>query len=81
MMDSMKKVTNKKNRQKSHRSKEWPLVVYLWTIGLGFVGYLIGEYALSVKSHPFRWLLLLIGIILGILVGWFWYRWRRDIKL
>lgn len=80
MMDSMKKVTNKKGRQKSQRSIEWPIVVYRWIVGLGLVGYLIGEFVLSAKSHPFQWLLLLIEIILGILVGWFWYRWRRDIK-
>ncbi len=80
MMDSMKKVANKKDRQKSQRSKEWPLVVYLWTVGLGLVGYLTGEFVFSTKPHPFHWLVLLIGIILGILIGWLWYRWRGDIQ-
>ena len=77
----MKKYSIRTDRRKSQKPKEWPIVVYLWMMGLGLEGYLTGEFALSTKPHPFHWLLLLIGIILGILVGWLWYRWRGDIKI
>ena len=61
-------------------SKEWPVVVYMWAIGLAVLGYLIGETVFRVtRPHPFHWLLGLIGGILGISVGWLWYLWRGDV--
>ncbi len=71
----------KANRQKSQKPKEWPVVVYVWMIGLGFAGYLTGEFVFAAKPHPYHWLLLVIGILFGILIGWLWYRWRGDIKI
>lgn len=35
----------KRSQQKPRRKKEWPVVVYLWSIGLGGFGYFIGETA------------------------------------
>lgn len=77
----MKKNSIQTDRRKNKKSKEWPVVIYLWMMGLGIAGYLTGEFYFRSKPHPFHWLLLLSGIILGILVGWLWYRWRGDIKL
>lgn len=77
----MKKYSIVKNRTKSQRPKEWPVVVYLWTLGLGLLGYLIGEFFLSARPHPYHWLLLIVGVILGLIVGWLWYHWRGDIKI
>jgi hypothetical protein len=60
--------------------KEWPLVVYMWAIGLGLVGYLvIGEMVFEIKPHPIHWLAGMVGIILGIGLGWIWFRWRGDV--
>ena len=60
--------------------QEWPLVVYMWAIGLGLVGYLvIGEMVFEVKPHPIHWLSGIVGGILGIGLGWLWFRWRGDV--
>lgn len=77
----MKRRISKTGKLESRKSKEWPVVVYLWAIGLGLIGYLAGEVTLSTRPHPYHWLLLLVGILLGIGVGRFWYRWRGDIKI
>ena len=64
----------KKNRQ------EWPLVVYLWILGLGFAVYVaLGEFILGSRPHPIHWAAGLAGGLLGIPVGWLWYRWRGDV--
>ncbi len=66
--------TNKKNE------KETPLVVYVWAIGLGLVGYLVvGEMVFEFMPHPIHWLAGLIGGIFGIGLGWIWFRWRGDV--
>jgi hypothetical protein len=58
----------------------WPLVVYLWAIGLGLFGYLvIGRFALSARPHPVHWLAGLVGAAAGVGVGWLWYRYRGDV--
>lgn len=60
--------------------KEWPLVVYLWAIGLGLVSYLvIGEMVFEFKPHPIHWLAGLVGGMFGIGLGWIWFRWRGDV--
>ena len=58
---------------------EVPAVVYLWAIGLAFLSYVIGRVVLDGRPHPFHWLAGLIGGLVGILVGWLWYRWRGDV--
>lgn len=76
----MNKLTKKPGRPDAKKSKEWPVVIYLWVVGLGLAGYVTGEITLSDRPHPYHWLLLLAGVLLGIGVGWLWYRWRGDIK-
>lgn len=67
-----------KGNQKERR--EVPFVVYVWAIGLGFFGYLIiGRFALAARPHPYHWAAGLLGIAVGVIVGWLWYRWRGDI--
>ena len=70
----------KLSKQKVSEKKEWPIVVYLWAVGSGIVGYLVvGEAIFESRPHPIHWLAALIGGILGIGVGWLWYRWRGDV--
>lgn len=61
------------------KSKEWPLVVYVWIIGLAFFGYVVARIALDSYPHPLHWGSGLAGGLFGVLVGWAWYRWRGDI--
>lgn len=52
----------------------------MWAIVLGLVGYLvIGEMVFEAKPHPIHWLLGIVGGILGIVLGWLWFRWRGDV--
>lgn len=74
------KVTKKPSSKQPEKSKEWPVVVYMWAVGLGVSSYLIvGEMIFDSRPHPIHWLAGLIGVGLGIGVGWLWYRWRGDV--
>ena len=64
---------------KNSRSKEWPVVVYVWIIGLAMFGYLIGRIGLNAYPHPYHWLSGVAGGLTGIPIGWLWYRWRGDV--
>lgn len=59
--------------------KDWPLVIYVWIIGLGLTGYFIGRIALDAQPHPWHWAAGLMGAVIGYFIGWGWYRWRGDI--
>lgn len=61
------------------KSKEWPLVVYVWAVGLGIFGYVFARIALDAYPHPWHWGSGVVAGLLGVLVGWAWYRWRGDI--
>ncbi len=70
----------KRLNQKAKKEKEWPVVVYMWAGGLAFLGYLIAESVFRTTwPHPLHWLSGLIGGLIGIPVGWLWYRWRGDV--
>lgn len=70
----------KQSKEKDNKKKEWPVVVYMWAFGLGLVGYLvIGEGIFEPRPHPIHWLAGVISGILGIGIGWLWYRWRGDV--
>ena len=69
----------KEARKQPKKRREWPAVVYLWAMGLGFITYIIARIALDGFPHPIHWLMALAGGIAGIGVGWLWYRWRGDL--
>ena len=74
------KVTKKPSSRQAEKPKDWPVVVYMWAVGLGVAGYLIGgEMVLASRPHPVHWIAGLTGAAFGIGVGWLWYRWRGDI--
>lgn len=73
------KLSKQKNKTRKNK-KEWPLVVYTWAVGLGLVGYLvIGEMVFEIKPHPIHWLAGMVGGVIGIGLGWVWFRWRGDV--
>jgi hypothetical protein len=64
----------------SKKAKDgWPLVVYVWTAGLGFLGYIVIRMALDAYPHPIHWLGGVGGALLGCGIGWLWYGRRGDI--
>ncbi|HLA96844.1 MAG TPA: hypothetical protein VJL34_00200 [Anaerolineales bacterium] len=69
-----KRVSGKKAPQ------DTPLVVYLWIVGLGLMGYLVvGEIMLGANPHPLHWVSGIVGAVVGYFVGWLWYRKRGDV--
>jgi hypothetical protein len=62
-----------------NKSREWPLVVYLWAFGLALGSYVVTRIALDGYAHPYHWGSGITGGVLGIGVGWLWYRWRGDV--
>lgn len=80
MMSKKTTRTGRQSETQKDEQKEWPVVVYMWAVGLGILGYLVvGEAIFDTKSHPIHWLSGLIAGIIGIGVGWLWYRWRGDV--
>ncbi len=68
------------NKVPEPKNKEWPVVVYMWSLGVGLLGYLVfGEAMFEGRPHPIHWLAGAIGAVVGIGVGWLWYRWRGDV--
>jgi hypothetical protein len=65
------------NRKRDH--KETPFVVWMWTMGLGFLSYLVTRIALDGYPHPLHWASGAIGAVIGYLAGWLWYRWKGDV--
>jgi hypothetical protein len=76
---SRAKVSRRPTSKEDKRRKEWPAVVYFWAIGLAFVSYIVARIVLDSYPHPYHWLSGLVGGVLGIPLGWLWYRWRGDI--
>ena len=61
------------------KKKEWPVVVYFWTFGLGTLGYILASVGLLHLPHSYHWMTGIIGAAAGMLIGWIWYRCRGDI--
>ena len=73
------KVSKTVAKMEEKKRKEWPVVVYLWAIGLGLFSYVVARLALDGYPHPYHWASGLIGGLAGIPIGWLWYRWRGDV--
>lgn len=73
-----KPVKDRKMGQKKTR-QDWPLIVYVWIVGLGVFGYLLSRIALDGQPHPLHWAGGLVGAFAGYFIGWLWYHWRGDI--
>ena len=70
---------NSTNDRVALKRKECPVVVIVWTVGLLFLGYVIGRMVLDSYPHPYHWASGLIGGAIGFLVGWIWFKKRGDI--
>jgi hypothetical protein len=70
---SRAKVSRRFAKKEVERRKEWPAVVYFWAIGLAFVSYIVARIVLD-SYPPYHWLSGLVGGVLGIGIGWLWFR-------
>lgn len=75
----MSKTARPAPKTRKQRSEGWPLVVYVWMVSLGFLGYLVVRIGFDAYPHPVHWLAGLGGAVLGCGVGWLWYYRRGDI--
>lgn len=73
------KTSQKRKEIVVKKKKEWPVVVIVWTVGLLFLGYVIGRVVLDSYPHPYHWASGLLGGAIGLLVGWIWFKKRGDI--
>lgn len=75
-----KKSAKPRKKSDDKKKQDTPVVVYMWAVGLGVLGYLVvGEAIFETRPHPIHWLVGLIGGLAGIPLGWLWYRWRGDV--
>jgi hypothetical protein len=49
-------------------------------VGLGILAYVAGQVVLDANNHPVHWLLGFIGLVVGCLIGWIWYKFRGEMK-
>jgi hypothetical protein len=75
---SRAKAARRRKEALAHK-EEWPIVVFMWIFGLAIVAYLVSRAALDGMPHPYHWLSGVAGGILGIPLGWLWFRWRGDV--
>lgn len=73
------KVTRRHSANQSATRKEWPAIVYMSAFGLAITFYAIARVILDGKPHPYHWLAALVGGLVGIVLGWLWFRWRGDV--
>ena len=75
----MSKVARPRPAARPKGKDGWPLVVYVWVAGLGFLGYVVIRMGLDAYPHPIHWLGGLGGALVGCGIGWLWYHHRGDI--
>jgi hypothetical protein len=76
---SQSKAAHRRKGSDGVKTREWPVVVYMWIFGLTIISYVIARAVLDGKPHPIHWLAALLGGLAGIPIGWLWYRWRGDV--
>ena len=76
-MSKTKKISNSEGKS---TNRGWPAVVYVWMVGLGILAYVAGQVVLDANNHPVHWLLGFIGLVVGCLIGWIWYKFRGEMK-
>lgn len=76
---SRMKISKTASKREKSKSKDWPVVVYLWIFGLIIMSYVVARMVLAGYPHSYHWLSALAGGIVGVPIGWLWYWWRGDI--
>jgi hypothetical protein len=73
------RISRRRTEADPRRRNEWPAVVYFWIFGLALLSYLLTRIGLDGYPHPYHWFAAVAGGMLGLGVGWLWYRWRGDV--
>lgn len=75
----MSKTSKPSKKEKKQIKEDWPLVVYMWIVGLAILGYVTARIALDGYPHPIHWISGIAGGLLGYPAGWLWFRWKGDV--
>jgi hypothetical protein len=75
----MSKTTRPSSSRSKSMTRDWPVVVYMWAFGLGIAGYIIARILLDGQPHPWHWASGLAGGLIGVGLGWLWFRWKGDV--
>ncbi len=73
------KLSRRPSQAVTEKRREWPAVVYFWAFGLAVISYAVARLTLDGQPHPYHWLAGLVGGLVGIPLGWLWFRWRGDL--
>ncbi len=73
------KVTKRLAETEARKTNEWPAVVYFWAFGLAIVTYAVARVVMDGKPHPYHWAAALLGGMVGVPLGWLWFRWQGDV--
>ncbi len=73
------KASPAKNKGAKKAAQGVPLIVFYWSVGLGFLSYLVSRFVFT--PHPLHWASAAGGLLLGILIGYIWYLTRGDVGL
>jgi ABC-type branched-subunit amino acid transport system permease subunit len=52
--------------------------ILIWAFGLAITSYAVARLVLDGRPHPYHWMAGLLGGVVGIAIGWLWFRWRGD---
>jgi CHASE2 domain-containing sensor protein len=75
----MSKSTESSRRRAKSTARDWPVVIYIWAFGTGITGYVIARILLDGQPHPWHWASGIAGGLIGVSLGWLWYRWKGDV--
>lgn len=67
------------DRMKPKKAQGIPLIVFIWTFGLGIMGYVVSRFVAT--EHPLHWASLAGGLLLGAAIGYIWFYTRGDVSL
>jgi hypothetical protein len=67
------------DRMKTKTVQGIPLIVFIWTFGLGLLSYVVSRFVMT--PHPLHWASLAGGLLLGAAIGYIWFYIRGDVSL
>lgn len=69
--------SHQEGQEKPKTAPGIPMIVFVWGIGLGLLSYVVSRFVFT--PHPLHWASGAVGLLLGALIGYIWYRKRSDV--